>query len=153
MKIKPTWKLMAVLFALACTTSAVLAVMVANWVIPSTVTITAAPGIEVFNADGTGLCNQISWGDLQKGTTKTWGIFIKNTKGTMTLYIIPTMSLVAHNLPSGVVLSWTLDQTVALQPGQQTTIINLQLTATDNAQEGGPYNFSIEIKTFDTAQG
>jgi hypothetical protein len=153
MKIKPTWKLMAVLLAVACTASAVLAVMVANWLIPSTVTITAAPGIDVYNADGTGLCNQIQWGDLQKGTTKQWGIFIKNSKGTMTLYIIPTMSLVAHNLPSGVDLSWTLEQTVALEPGQQTTIIYIKLTATDSAIEGGPYSFTIEIKAFDSAQG
>jgi hypothetical protein len=150
---KATWKLMAILLALACTTSAVLAAMVANWVIPSTVTITAAPGIEVYNGDGSGLCNSIAWGDLQKGTTKTWTIFIKNTKGTMTLYIIPTMSLVANNLPSGVVLTWSLDQVVALEPGQQTNIIAIKLTATDSAQEGGPYSFTIEIRAFDSSSG
>jgi hypothetical protein len=149
---KAAWKLTALLLALACMTSAVLAVMVANWVIPSTVTITAAPGIEVYNADGTGLCNSIAWGDLQKGTTKTWGIFIKNTKGTMTLYIIPWMSLVAQNLPSGVVLSWTLEQTVALEPGQSTNIIAIKLTATDSAQEG-PFSFTIEIRAFDSSSG
>jgi hypothetical protein len=150
---KATWKLTALLLALACTTSAVLAVMVANWVIPSTVTITAAPGIEVYNADGTGLCNSISWGDLQKGTMKQWGIFIKNTKGTVTLYIIPTMSLVGINVPSGVDLTWTLEQTVALEPGQQTNNIYIKLTATDSAQEGGPYSFTIQIQAFDSSSG
>jgi hypothetical protein len=150
---KATWKLMAVLLALACTTSAVLAAMVANWLIPSTVTITAAPGIEVYNGDGSGLCNSINFGDLQKGCTKTWTIFIKNTKGTVTLYIIPTMSLVGQNVPSGVDLSWSLDQVVALQPGQQTNIIAIKLTATDSAVEGGPYSFTIEIRAFDSSSG
>jgi hypothetical protein len=127
--------------------------MVANWLIPSTVTITAAPGIEVYNVDGTGLCNQISWGDLQKGCTKQWGIRIINTKGTMTLYIIPTMSLVGINVPSGVDLSWSLEQTVALEPGQATLNIYIKLTATDSAQEGGPYSFTIEIRAFDSSSG
>jgi len=149
---KATWKLTALLLALACTTSTVLAVMVANWLIPSTVTITAAPGIEVYNGDGSGLCNQISWGDLQKGCTKTWTVFIKNTKGTMTLYIIPTMSLVGINVPSGVDLSWSLDQVVALEPGQQTNIIAIKLTATDSAIEG-PFSFTIEIRAFDSSSG
>jgi hypothetical protein len=149
---KAAWKLTALLLALACTTSAVLAVMVANWVIPSTVTITAAPGIEVYNADGSGLCNQISWGDLQRGQTKTWGIFIKNSKGAMTLYIIPWMSLVAQNLPPGLTLTWSLDQVVALEPGQTTNIIAIKLTATDSAIEG-PFNFVIEIRAFDSSSG
>jgi hypothetical protein len=139
-------KTFSVALALIAVASIAYAVQVATYQWNNTVTITTQPGIVV--SDASGPINQIAWGDLQRGTTKTHTITISNTGGS-TVYIRFDQSLTFANLPSGVELSWTLDHTVQLDPGQQTSTIRLNLYATDSTVNGN-YTFTINIVAFDT---
>ncbi len=127
------------------------AVMLANYEIPSNVTITASPGITCYNADGSGVTSSIDWGDVQISTSKSFSLFIKNTGGG-NVWILPSMSLTTTNLPSGVTLTWDLAQATQLTPTQQTSNIALTLTATSSAQTSS-YSFTITIEAFSSSSG
>jgi hypothetical protein len=127
------------------------AVMVANYVIPSSVTVTTAPGITCYNADGSGVTSTINWGDLQVSTSKSYSVFIMNTGGA-SVWLVPSMSLTAANLPSGLTLTWDLAQATQLTPGQETSNIALTLTATTSATMG-VYSFTITVLTFGSSSG
>jgi hypothetical protein len=140
--------------ALLCLTFAAFASasIIANYLVPSNVTVTAAPGITCYNADGTGVTTTINWGDLQIGTSKTYGIFIKNTGGG-NVWILPAQSLTTQSLSSGLALSWDLSQATELTPGEQTGTITLTLTATSSATTGPSLSFNIIINAYSTSSG
>jgi hypothetical protein len=125
--------------------------IIANYLVPSNVNVIAAPGITCYNTDGTGVTTSINWGDLQIGTSKTYGIFIKNTGGS-NVWILPAQSLATQSLPSGLTLSWDLSQATQLAPGLQTGNIILTLTATSSAATESS-SFNIIINAYSTSSG
>ncbi len=141
--------------------SVVYATMIANYVIPNTVFITTAPGIAVYDQNDQQVFT-IAWGDLQRGMEKTFDIRVKNTAGTVTMYL--TDSSLVHDFPSSIgTLTWNFAQKYGggylpymMTPGGGSGpgdgLITLKLSAYATAPEGSA-SFSITINAFDSPTG
>jgi hypothetical protein len=114
--------------------SVVYATMLASFTTHNNVNVVSAPGIQACNADGSP-CTSLNWGDLALTTSLTHVVFIKNVGGC-DVWILVSNSLKTSNLPDGLTLTWNLAGDVELTPGQQTTNIQLTLSASATAATG-----------------
>ena len=64
---------------MATVTGSAYAVFLANFVVPSTVTITGAPGMSVNDVDRGGVLTALTWGDVQETTSSIHHISISDT--------------------------------------------------------------------------
>jgi hypothetical protein len=155
-----------ILIAIA-SVSVISAVLVSNYLIPSSVTVTTAPGILCLDVNDAAVMT-LPWGDVQQGMTKEFVIQIKNVQGVADLYLLRDASL-THDMPANIgTLTWNWDE---ILPGEPYALLKpdwtfpacrlgetgkyslkLKLTVkTDGSQ--GSHSFSITINAFDTSTG
>ncbi|HZY95362.1 MAG TPA: hypothetical protein VFE98_10995 [Candidatus Bathyarchaeia archaeon] len=163
--------LLATVIAATITTGAY-AVFLSNFIVPSTVTITGAPGMSVNDVTKGGTLTALTWGDVQQTTSRTHQISIVNT-GLTNIWIVdsttPGVESLTTNpgLPNGVTLTWdfssklgtaacpgtpTVTGCLMLTPGTTSTILTLQLSA---ARTGalGSVSFQTVFAAYSTASG
>src|SRR3990172_12227940 len=102
-------KLLAVLLISGTLTGVAAASILANYIVPSHVSITSTPGIIVF--DPTGPVTLFEWGDVQLGTSSSKTITVKNSQGSASLWLLAgSISSLSTNpaLPPGVSMTWDL---------------------------------------------
>ena len=134
--VKISRKLLAILFGVMAVTATVSASIIASFVVPSSVNVTAQPGIEVDNYPAGGRVTSLAFGDVQTGQVGSMQIIIVNTGGS-TVFIILGQSMSANPaLPSGIVLSWDLASASQLNPGQSTVPILVKLSVSATATPG-----------------
>jgi hypothetical protein len=146
---------------IAVITGVVYATLMANYVIPNNAFITTAPGITVYDQNDVQV-SAINWGDVQRGTEKTFDIKVRNTDGTVTLYL--TNSSLTHTMPASFgTLTWNFAlkyggsyQPYAMAPGGGTGpgdgLITLRLAASLTAP-ATPLNFTITINAYSSPTG
>ncbi len=116
-----TKRLTIAIIAISVVATLVSASILANYLLPSTVTITGAPGIAIFAGDlSTNSCTTtpittFSYGDVQQSQTKNAPVVCILNTSAVNAYIIDAVnnnngqhvtSLLTENLPSGATLSW-----------------------------------------------
>jgi hypothetical protein len=165
--------LLATAIAATITTSAY-AVFLANFVVPSTVTITGTPGITV--SDSLGVLTALTWGDIQATTQATHIITIANTGQTKVWILDGSVQSLTANpaLPTGVSLTWNLASLVGVtncasnpagsgitaclplapmgQAGSTSTTITLTLAVASNAAPA-TLSFSTVFNGYSTSLG
>ena len=152
------------------------AIVLSNFVIPSTFRVTSQPGITCYESDGTTILSSIQFGDIQQGSTPQTHQFVcKVTGGNVNQYFMDQSStspsspdsLQVSGLPSGVSLSWNfpsiygqsvncggenLYPCVGLSVGSGTQVLTLTLAASTGATPG-IYSATINIQAFSSASG
>lgn len=181
MKIVPktltlTRRTLATVLAIAIIAVTVSAVVLSNFVIPASFHVTSAPGITVYESDGTTIISQIQFGDIQQGSTaQTHQIVIRNTGGAINQYLLDNSggsisgipsSLTFTGMPTGVTLSWNFAAVYStpsgcgsvgypcalLGAGQGSQVLTLTIQATAAATPG-TYSATITLQAFSTASG
>jgi len=148
-------------FLIGIVVSTILAIFVSNYIIPSSVVVTSAPGIAVFNSADEQITT-LAFGDVQRGMAKDFQIKVKNIAGEIPLYIID--SSLVHDLPTtvgsltwdfalkygGSYLPYRMDPRGGTGPGDG--LITLHLAISPTAPEGLA-SFIITINAYDSATG
>lgn len=164
------------IIAIAACAVLVGATVVSNFVIPSKVTVTSAPGITAYESDGTTIIGQITFGDIQQGSVaQTHQVIIKNTGGQINQYLLDNAggqitgvpsSLTFSGVPSSVTPTWNFASVYSspigcgsvnypcalLGPTQASQLLTLSISATAAATPGA-YSFTITFQAFSTASG
>lgn len=169
-----TRRLIVILLVSAVITSAAVAVFLANFIVPSTVNITGAPGIQVLDGVLGGVLTSLTWGDVQQTTSSTHLIYLKNTGQSTVWFLDGTVQSLATNpaLPAGVTLTWNLVQLFGIQqcstmsgvigsgitaclplaPGIQSTGVTLTLSVSASAAQG-QVSFTTVFSAYSTPIG
>jgi hypothetical protein len=168
-----TRKLLVLLIAIIGVTGTVSAIFLTNFIVPSTVTITGAPGMTVIDMDKGGTLTALTWGDVQETTSSVHHIEVSDS-GLTNIWLVDStipsiQSLTTNpNLPNGVHLSWDLDSkylTTAcnpapagvtgcalLTPGGTTSILTLTLSVDPTAALGST-SFQTVFAAYSTSSG
>jgi hypothetical protein len=150
--------------------------LLANFIVPSTVHITSQPGIVVLDANGATITS-FNFGDVQQTQQVTTAPYsIKNSGGSVPMYIIDQtvggagthVSLSSQGLPTGTVLTWNIASVasspigsgcagvnypcIEMFPGSATPQLTLTLSASTSAIPG-TYSFTVEFDAFSTNAG
>jgi len=153
-------------------TGTVVAVFLSNFVVPSTVTITGAPGMTVNDVQNGGTLVALTWGDVQETTSANHQISITDT-GLTNIWIVDSTtagveSLTTNpNLPTGVSLTWDFSSRIGtsacsgaagvtgclmLTPGTTSGTFTLTLGVAANAALGST-SFNTIFSSYSTATG
>ncbi len=171
---KRIWKILFVTVILATAGTAVYGIFLANFIVPSTVNITGAPGIQVLDGVLGGVLTSLTWGDVQQTTSSTHLIYLKNTGQSQVWFLDGTVQSLTTNpaLPTGVTLTWNLVQLFGIQqcstmsgvigsgitaclplaPGTQSTGITLTLSVSASAAQG-QVSFTTVFSAYSTPIG
>jgi hypothetical protein len=147
------------------TVSAAFAYMAANYLVPVHINITAAPGITITDEFDVPLT---VWevGDLQRGQSKSINFKVKNTQGTMTLYLRVNSMTTDRDISSYLTMEWLdcngypipglpyypPDWNCPIPPGSSAGPFTLRITAKPDAPVG-LYEFTWIVQVFDSASG
>ncbi len=158
---------------ISATIAIVSAVILASFIVPSTVNITSQPGIIVVTGDiPTNTCSTttvttFTIGDVQQGQSKVFAtVCIKNSQGSATQFILPSSLTTQVALPAGLTLSWTNFPTtpigtgctgittgcIQLSPGQTTPPLSLTFAVSTTATPGA-VSFTTVFNAFSTNTG
>lgn len=169
---RPTRATLLIIAGIAAISGTVAAVFLANFIVPSTVTITGAPGMSVNDVTKGGTLTQLQWGDVQETTSATHQISIVNN-GQVNIWIVDSTtpgveSLTTNpNLPNGVTLTWdfsskigtgacpstpTVTGCLMITPGTTSGTFTLTLTVAPTAALGS-VSFNTVFAAYSTASG
>ncbi len=161
------------ILAISTVAIAASAVILASFIVPSTVNITSQPGIIVVTGDiPTNTCSTttvttFTIGDVQQGQSKVFAtVCVKNSQGSATQFILPSSLTTQAALPTGLTLSWTNFPTtpigtgctgittgcIQISPGQTTPPLSLTFSVSTTATPGA-VSFTTVFNAFSTNTG
>src|SRR2546425_2020412 len=94
---KKLTKIVLATLVAATITSSAYAIFLANFIVPSTVTITGAPGMSVNDVKNGGTLTALTWGDVQETTSSTHQISIVDT-GLTNIWIVDSTTAGVESL-------------------------------------------------------